>query len=139
MIKAYTKYSDLKAGRFFKAYEFDCGCKNPECQETLISQELLDRLDRMRIALDCPLHITSGFRCRAHQEYLKKIGLETATGISQHELGNAADVQTRRHKGPDLAFYARNAGFTSVGVGKRFIHVDTRKKHLAWGYNVRQK
>ena len=78
-----------------------------------------------------------GYRCARYQEILRRKGFETSTGISQHELGRAADITCHGLNGNDLEVYAREAGFKAVGVGARFIHVDLRDDvERRWEYKA---
>jgi uncharacterized protein YcbK (DUF882 family) len=49
----------------------------------------------------------------------------------------AADIQVAGMTGEELAKAARRAGFTCVGVGKTWIHVDTREGKREWNYAKR--
>ena len=120
-----------KVGEFFEAREMDCRCG--KCLETRIDPELIERLDAMR-RLAGPLVVTSGFRCAAHQAALRGRGFETARGVSQHELGRAADLVSRRYAPVELEALARQVGFTAVGLAPTFIHVDLRPQRLSWAY-----
>lgn len=62
------------------------------------------------------------------------MGLSTSKGISQHELGNAADIMCQGLSGDDLERIARTVGFESVGVAEKWIHVDTRTGYRRWEY-----
>lgn len=129
----YPKGSEERLSSGFKAYEMDCPCSR--CHETPIDDELILRLQELRELLGFPVKITSGYRCEAHQADLREQGCETAVGISQHQLGKAADIKTGHHTGIELEIAARKVGFVAVGVGKEFIHVDTRPNHRAWVYS----
>lgn len=129
----------------FEACDFDCPCRNPECTYTLIDEDLVLGLQLMRDQLQCPLFISSAYRCSKYQQHLKEQGYETAVGISQHELGAAADVFTRKHSGEALAELAYKVGFKRCGIGGTFIHVDTKhsmdgtKGITEWSYASRKK
>jgi zinc D-Ala-D-Ala carboxypeptidase len=129
----YPKNSSFRLSEHFTAREFDCPCKDPKCTETFVSQELVDKLEKLR-KLTGPLTVTSGYRCRYYQEDLERRGYETAKN-SQHLLGKAADVTTKKMGGAALEGIARMCGFKAVGVGKTFIHVDLRSdKDRVWSY-----
>ncbi len=112
------------------------------CKETIIDGELALKLQVLHDALLYPIHITSGFRCKAHQDQmrneLKEDGThkyETAVGQSTHEQGRAADIRTNKHTGIQLEEAARKAGFRSIGVASTWVHVDTRSdKTRSWNY-----
>ena len=119
----------------FNLEEFQCQCSYPECVEQKASVELMDRLERVRGNAGFPLAITSGFRCAAHQKALAETpGVETAVGLSQHELGNAADVRCNSLTGAELTLKAQDI-FTSLGVARRFVHMDLRPGYRRWSYS----
>lgn len=119
--------------KYFNKSEFLCPCGN--CKDFEIDAELLEKLDAMRELHGGPLKVTSGYRCAAYQEQLKLRGYETATGVSQHTLGRAADVTDGVTPGYELEDQARKAGFKAVGVGKNWVHVDLRSdKDRKWSY-----
>lgn len=132
-IRKYRKGSNQFVQPNFQASEFDCRCKSFKCQETLIDDDLAFCLQLMHDKLMLPLHITEGYRCAIRQQELRDAKKPdgspkylTAAGRSPHEDGLAADVRTGKHSGADLEAVARKAGFRAVGVGKKFVHVDTR-------------
>lgn len=129
----FKKGSQTRISNHFRAFEFDCKCT--DCGQTLIDDDLLRMLDRMRDALLSPIEITSGYRCQAYQNKLRSEGYDTAAGISQHELGKAADIETGKHTGDQLEACARGVGFKAIGVGKGWVHVDTRdSRDRRWTY-----
>lgn len=116
----------------FSMKEFRCQCHFNTCSEQKIAQELLDKLEQVRIAYGKPIKVTSGFRCHEHQLALAAGGKETATGISQHELGRAADLS-----GKDMELLDKECStmFPAVGRANTFIHVDLRNdKKRRWLY-----
>jgi len=130
----YTKGKSIQLSTHFLSKEFDCPCT--DCKETKIEGLLVSQLEAMRTILGSKLQITSGFRCEDYQNQLKLRGYETATGISQHTLGNAADVTNGVSTGLELEEAARRAGFLAVGVGKHWVHVDLRNdKTRSWKYS----
>lgn len=125
-----------KLSLHFSVPEFPCPC--PQCTETKIDSDLIDKLEALRSQTG-PLRIDAGggYRCSHYQTELRLRGYETAVGVSQHELGRAADVKSEdsRFTGAELENMARKAGFMAVGVGKDWIHVDLRSdKERRWVY-----
>lgn len=121
---------DCNVSPFFNTKEFACHCG---CVMQKIAVVLVHRLTQARIDLGAPIKITSGYRCHARQAALKAQGYETAAGVSQHELGNAADLQTSNMA--DLLISVKNSGFKAIGLSSRFIHVDIRDdKERRWSY-----
>jgi uncharacterized protein YcbK (DUF882 family) len=135
--RSHLKNSCEFISKNFQAFEFDCPCKR--CKETIIDYDLPALVQKIRDACNCPVQITSGYRCGKYQDQLRAEGLETSTGISQHEKGRAADIWTGKHSGEELEKIARRIGFRAVGVGKAFIHVDLRDdKDRRWTYHARE-
>lgn len=131
----FKKGSDEQVSKDFQAREFDCPCH--ECLETPVEMKLIDMLQSLRDEIGFPVKITSGYRCAAYQEDLKRRGYETAKGISQHQLGAAVDIKTGHHTGEELEKFARQVGFMAVGVGKHWAHIDLRsdKPNRRWLYS----
>lgn len=134
MIKLYEKGSDEQLSTHFKAREFDCRCKS--CDGTMISDVLVERLEKMRSLLGKPLRITSAYRCGKHQEEIRTSGIKTVAAgrKSTHEEGMAADLFSEGTSGLALEIAARDAGFESVGVASTWIHVDIRPGYRRWSY-----
>lgn len=130
----YKKNSNTTLSTHFKSREFMCPCS--DCKETIIDKILVSQLEALRTLLGSSLKITSGYRCANYQEQLRIRGYETAKGISQHELGKAADITDGVTPGIELEDMARRVGFKSVGVGRLFIHVDTRPEERRWTYKT---
>lgn len=120
----------------FTSVEFSCPCSNRTCTLQRISKDLVANLETVRQSLGVPVRITSGYRCSAYQAELKARGYETAVGVSQHELGNAADVRCLA-KHDELVSLCEGL-FDAVGVARSFVHVDTRAGKRRWTYGVRQ-
>lgn len=135
-MQTFQKGSEEFVSKDFRAREFDCPCTDPECIQTSIDPTLIQMLQNTRDILAVPMHITSGNRCAAYQQILKDRGYETASGISTHQEFKAADFTTGQHSGEELETAARTAGFKAVGVGKTFVHCDTRDdKERRWTYS----
>lgn len=120
----------LRLSPHFTSDEFECHCGKCEFQQ--ISGILIERLETLRERFGCPIRVTSGYRCAEHQANLRRQGVETAAGKSQHELGNAADISALDI--PRLSSLAQ-IDFKSVGTAASFVHVDTRDdKPRRWAY-----
>jgi uncharacterized protein YcbK (DUF882 family) len=125
MIREYPKGSSEPVSEHFLAKEFDCECKRPSCDKTLIDDDLVDLLEALRGVIARPLAITSGFRCQGHHDDLTNSGHKTAK-FSPHLKGMAVDVKCCGKSGYQLETAARKAGFRAVGRAKTWVHVDTR-------------
>jgi len=117
---------------YLNSSEVECQCVHRDCVEQRLSKDLAAKLLRVRLELGCPMFFTSGFRCGRHQADLRTRGLETASGISTHELGDAVDVRCKDMKKLEQLC---DAEFEAMGVARTFIHVDTRRgRKIRWGY-----
>lgn len=84
-VKTYKSTDKNKLTEHFKVSEFRCKCGGTH--NTLISQELADKLEQLRTALKCSkIIINSGYRCSEHD---RKVG---GSGSGQHTTGKAADI-----------------------------------------------
>lgn len=134
----YWKKGESKPlSKHFNSAEFSCHCTHPSCQTQIIDEDLLAKLDAVRDELGEPVVITSGHRCDAYQADLRAQGYETAKGISQHELGKAADVHADPAHMPQLIELTRKH-FKARGIAHTFVHVDLRcDKEREWFYYKR--
>jgi uncharacterized protein YcbK (DUF882 family) len=132
--KVYKKGENVTLSPHFKLNEFQCPCS--ECATVEVDPDLIITLEALRSKVNHPLRINSGYRCQNYQNELRLRGYETSLGISQHTLGRAADVMSEdsRLSGVALETLARQCGFTSVGVGHNWIHVDLRPGYRRWEY-----
>lgn len=117
---------DLSA--HFSRSEFRChgtGKVGHPPHSTLVSPELVRRLEVLRQVVGKPLRIVSGHRCRW---WNTRVGGARA---SQHLLGTAADIPN----GYATVAQAESAGFTGIGTkGPYAVHVDVRPARARWRY-----
>lgn len=109
----------------FKVKEFAC---NDGSDTVLISDELVDLLQKIRDHFGVAVTINSGYRTSA---YNKKVGGATN---SQHVKGTAADIVV---KGVDPLTVARYSEYLmpdsgGIGVYQTFTHVDVRTRRSRW-------
>lgn len=93
-----------------------------------IDANALDRLQRLRDALNRPLLITSAYRSESHN---RRVG--GAPG-SYHLKGQAFDIRMENQDPQKFVTLARSVGFDGIGLYPKqgFIHVDTGPKRT-WG------
>jgi len=122
--------TDWDASRWphFKPAEIACRC----CGQLYIWAEALDALERLRAAMNAPLHIDSGHRCGLHNA---RVG---GAPLSMHKK-LAFDIALERHNPRQLAQAANESGFTGFGFGQTFLHLDTRAHRARWFYGTRSK
>lgn len=127
-ILIFPKNSKKKLSDNFWAYEWDCNCNNSECDRTIISEELVKKLQEHRDKWDRPVIITSGYRCPTYNKS-KKVG---GSKNSQHLYGKAADIfvygLTPRQVHKDCQDFAGLGLYEKKG----FCHVDVRAKKARW-------
>ena len=113
----------------FSVKEMECACGCGFCD---FDVGFLDKLQSLRDTLKRPLIVTSGFRCSRHNE---AVG---GAKHSKHLAGIAVDISTWGMQSDFMYRFMAGAidlGFTGIGVGKNFIHIDTRKdKSKMWVY-----
>lgn len=115
-----------KIGDYFNTKEFSCQCKHDDCVDQKVSEELIKRLSTIRYRKQSPMTITSGLRCKKHQEDIRNSGVSTVVAkVSQHELGNAADAQFKSLRIDEWINDAK-LYFSYVGIATNFLHMDTR-------------
>jgi uncharacterized protein YcbK (DUF882 family) len=119
---------DLVAPNFtVKEMRCPCGCELVD-----MDVHFMDKLQELRDILKQPVRVLSGYRCINHNE---KVG---GVKNSRHLIGIAADVSTWGMSSEGIYRLLReslNLGFTGIGVGKNYIHLDNRKsKGKMWVY-----
>jgi zinc D-Ala-D-Ala carboxypeptidase len=107
-----------KYALFFKESEFACS-HTGKCE---MSENFMGRLYKLRVMVNMPMVITSGFRDVTHPIEAKK-----ATP-GAHTTGHAADISVQGSQALTLIKIALELGFTGIGVQQkgtgRFIHLD---------------
>lgn len=110
--------------KFFKKKEFACKC----CGVSIVDVELGDVLDDLRNHFNAPTHITSGYRCEAHNT---KVG---GAKNSQHMQGIAADIRVSG-KEPSEVYKFLNEKYPNkygIGLYKSWVHIDVRETKARW-------
>ncbi len=99
-----------------------------------MQHDFVKKLDEMRAYLDFPIQVTSGYRCRTHND---AIG---GASKSAHVAGQAADIWVAPHRWKSLDEYAATR-FNGIGRKlhgsdrrKWFVHLDTMTRTAVWTY-----
>lgn len=129
-IKTYQKGSTVKLSANFREKEFDCrgkGC----CCKTLVDEQLVVYLQKIRNHFGAKVTVTSGYRCTAHN---KKVG---GASDSRHTEGMAADIKVEGVTPMKVAQYAQSIGVLGIGLYETqddgyFVHIDTRTEKSFW-------
>ena len=130
---------DKSITRNFSHAEIACKCGR--CKGAAkISPDLMVRLQAMRDEVG-PIRITSGVRCRQHPESRTRptsSHVPNDLGDGAGRVGHAVDIWApnsgRRFR---LLAAAIAAGFTRIGIGTNFLHLDNDRKKaqgVAWDY-----
>lgn len=123
--------------KYFQYSEFDSP-DVPGSGETNMDKDFLEKLALARDIAQIPFRITSGFRTQEHQDRLTNRGYKTATN-SPHTRGKAADISAGSSRKRWVIVNALlRAGFTRIGIGESFIHVDSDESKvpdLIWTYD----
>ena len=137
MIKTYSYSDNTQLSAHFNAKEFRCKCG--KVHEFGISNELVDKLEKLYAALNCSkIIVTSGYRCPTHD---KNVG---GSGTGQHTLGNAADICCYGQDGQPISSKivcqkAQDIGFTGIAnitAAYIYTHVDVRPNGKWYGDEV---
>ncbi|HOA00612.1 GH25 family lysozyme [Ruminococcus sp.] len=137
MNKKYEFSDTTQLSPHFNAKEFRCKCGKEH--EFMISNELIEKLEKLYAALNCSkIIVTSGFRCSAHD---KTVG---GSGTGQHTLGNAADICCYGQDGQPISSKvvcckAQDIGFRGIAnitAAYQYTHVDVRPNGKWYGDEV---
>ena len=117
--------NDIEITEYFSLYEFECPC----CRRVMLSPDLLARLNHLRMVINKPISVNSGYRCKEENH---RVGGVTG---SYHLLGMAVDIHVKDFLLFDLLLYAQEMDFTGIGFYEKenFLHLDIRSgKKKVW-------
>ena len=136
-VKKYQFSDSTQLFPHFNVREFRCQCGGNH--ETLISSELIDKLEALYTALNCSkIIVTSGYRCPEHD---KAVG---GTSSGQHTKGTAADVCCYGQDGQPISSKtvcckAQDLGFTGIAnitSSYQYTHLDVRTSGKWYGNEI---
>lgn len=116
--KKFKKGVPTKVATNFYSTEFDCKCKSPDCQWTIIDMEHLEKLQEKRTKWNKSIKITSAYRCENHN---KAVG---GASRSRHLYGDATDIVVRDFSPDKVADLCED--FNGLGRYNTFTHIDSR-------------
>lgn len=109
--------------------ELDFAMAVPSCSLSSMNEGFMNRLQTARDIAGIPFKINSAFRSK---EYELSKG---RSGSGFHTLGAAVDISCKdSHSRLLIVDALLKAGFTGIGIGPTFIHVDDRVEQLIWLY-----
>jgi len=123
----------------FSLDEFECSCNHSSCVQQFMSVPFITQLQGLRNIAGIPIKMRSAFRCTHYQNFLRTakkpdgtLRFKTAKKLSQHELGNAGDIEC---DDMDALTVLASDYFKAIGNGRTWMHVDGRvDKIRRWGY-----
>lgn len=120
--------NDIQVSKNFKLSEFE----DPSTGEVMLDSDLLAKLQLLRDRIGKPIRVTSGYRTVEHN---REVG---GSPKSQHLLGKAADIVVDGMTSAQVAAFARDIGFTGIGVYPKrgHCHVDVRDVPAFWTDNT---
>lgn len=126
-----TKGKDVKLSKNFVSSEFDCTGTSC-CSETIIDDDLIVILQKVRDHFNKPVHINSGYRCPT-----RNAQIANASTQSKHMYGMAADIRVEGIAPEDVAKFAESIGVLGIGLYNTdtdgyFVHIDTRTTKSFW-------
>ena len=89
--------NDIELTEYFSLYEFECPC----CKRVMLSPDLFTRLNHLRMVINRPIYINSGYRCKEENH---RVG---GVSGSYHLLGMAVDIHVKDFLLYDLLLYAQ--------------------------------
>lgn len=127
----YSRGKNLKLSSNFYLKEFECKCG--KCKNTIIDDNLVQSLQKIRNHFGKQVIINSGYRCYKHN---KAVG---GAALSKHRFGMAADIVVKGVAPQTVAAYAETIGMKGIGLYPTFVHVDTRRSKSFWYGHEQQK
>lgn len=110
-----------------------CDCGDVECDNRSVSQEHLNRVQRVRDIVDHTLVVTSGGRCPYHPDELHR------AIPADHQKMEGVDVGCNGSTRGNIVNAGIAVGCNAIGVAKTFVHLGYRAElpegHLTmWVY-----
>ena len=116
--------------RFFSQTDFDRA--TPRCSIDDMSVRFMSRLDQAREYAGVPFIVNSAYRTVEHEK------AKGRDGTSSHIKGIAVDLKaTNSRTRYKILQGLLKVGFTRIGIGKNFIHVDEdeeKDQDVIWTY-----
>ena len=103
----------------FEPHELVC----KHCKQEGIRPEMMELLQNVRVDVNLPFFISSGYRCKNHPIEHEK------DKPGEHTLGLAVDVLCYGKKALELIFHAQSWGVKRIGIhqkgipGGRYVHL----------------
>lgn len=99
-----------------------CTCGHPKCDKRNVSQEHLNRVQKVRETVNHSLPVTSGGRCPYHP---KEVHRKTP---ADHQNRNGVDVAAIGANRGNIVKAGIDSGCNAIGVAKTFVHLGYRSE-----------
>jgi len=123
----------VKLTKHFDSEEFEC----PHCHRQEMDEDFIKKLETIRVTLNKPIRINSGWRCKTYNNSKKVRGKRN----SAHLIGKAADIRiSSSHDRYLVIDTCIKIGINRIGIGKNFLHLDSadestgHPQHVIWHY-----
>ena len=100
-------------------YKLLCTCGHADCDKRSVSQEHLNRMQRVRDIVG-PLSVTSGGRCPKHPSEIHR------STPADHQKGEGGDVAVNGSTRGNVVDAGIKAGCNAIGIAKTFVHLGYR-------------
>jgi hypothetical protein len=112
----------------FRPAELACKCRAGGCQgEYWHDPAFLDALEALREKVGKKIRINSGHRCAIRN-------MMVGGAVESRHRRIAVDIALAGHDRHALLAFAKECGFTGIGRGRTFLHLDRRKTPASWTY-----
>ena len=114
------------ATKHFSDKELACRC----CGVAKMHPAFMEALERIRVEMNMPLHLSSAFRCAKHNAAVSTTGSHGPHCDHNGEGGRAVDILISGASALKLMEVARKHSMSGIGVkqngqqNQRFIHLD---------------
>ncbi len=127
----------------FNEDELRCSCG---CGQMEFSDAAVQKLEDLRVLLNAPLSITSGYRCPEYNASISSSGTNGPHTVTEND-NIAIDIGVSGEKSYNVLKLAGEMGFTGIGIKQhgphsgRFIHLDRivpgghAPRPLVWSYS----
>jgi len=112
----------VSSSKYFSKAELRCRCG---CDEALMDEKFMMRLDALRYRYNSPITLSSAYRCPKHNNAVSSTGL-----AGPHTTGKAVDMSVSGREAHKILELMYELNFQGVGVSQkgahksRFIHAD---------------
>jgi hypothetical protein len=126
MIQIISKNSKTPISKNLSHGEFRCRCDYEHCNYTLVNYRIGVLFEALRLKVNRPIYVTSGYRCNRHN-----FDTLDSNPMSKHQIGEAIDLACPdRIDIKEFHAYAYEVGFKYVYYNEQlnFIHCQLRGK-----------